>query len=68
MEKDILWIRCAAVAPYFFPFFLSDKSGPDGEIVYKALELAGLTGKETVVDAYCGIGTIGIIASKRPEM
>ena len=29
----------------------------------KALELAGLTGKETVVDAYCGIGTIGIIAS-----
>ena len=23
----------------------------------KALELAGLTGKETVVDAYCGIGT-----------
>ena len=31
----------------------------------KALELAGLTGKETVVDAYCGIGTIGIIASKK---
>ena len=31
----------------------------------KTLELAGLTGKETVVDAYCGIGTIGIIASKK---
>lgn len=30
----------------------------------KALELAGLTGKELVVDAYCGIGTIGMIASK----
>lgn len=30
----------------------------------KALELAGLTGTETVVDAYCGIGTIGIIASR----
>lgn len=30
----------------------------------KALELAGLTGKETVLDAYCGIGTIGLIASK----
>lgn len=29
----------------------------------KALEFAGLTGKETVLDAYCGIGTIGIIAS-----
>ena len=36
------------------------------EILYgKALELAGLTGKEVVVDAYCGIGTIGIIASKK---
>lgn len=31
----------------------------------KALELAGLTGKDLVVDAYCGIGTIGMIASKK---
>ena len=30
----------------------------------KAMELAELTGKETVLDAYCGIGTIGLIASK----
>ena len=29
----------------------------------KAIELAGLTGKERVIDAYCGIGTIGLIAS-----
>lgn len=29
----------------------------------KAIEVAGLTGKETVIDAYCGIGTIGIVAS-----
>lgn len=28
----------------------------------KALEYAALTGKETVVDAYCGTGTIGLIA------
>ena len=34
------------------------------EILYaKAIELAGLKGSETVIDAYCGIGTIGIIAS-----
>jgi 23S rRNA (uracil1939-C5)-methyltransferase len=34
------------------------------EILYKkAIELAGLTGNETVIDAYCGIGTIGLIAS-----
>lgn len=31
----------------------------------KAMELAALTGSETVVDAYCGTGTIGIIASAR---
>ena len=29
----------------------------------KALEFAELSGKETVLDAYCGTGTIGIIAS-----
>ena len=35
------------------------------EILYgKAIEFAGLTGRERVLDAYCGIGTIGIIASK----
>ncbi len=36
------------------------------EVLYgKAVELAGLTGKETVIDAYCGIGTIGLIASRK---
>lgn len=29
----------------------------------KAVEYAGLTGTETVLDAYCGTGTIGLIAS-----
>ena len=34
------------------------------EVLYaKAIEMAGLTGEETVIDAYCGIGTIGIVAS-----
>lgn len=31
----------------------------------KAMEYAGLTGKETVLDVYCGTGTIGMIASDR---
>lgn len=31
----------------------------------KAIKLAGLTGTETVVDAYCGIGTIGLCASSK---
>ena len=33
----------------------------------KAIELAKLTGKERVLDAYCGIGTIGLIASKQAK-
>ncbi len=36
------------------------------ELLYrKAVELAGLTGKERVIDAYCGIGTIGIVTSSQ---
>ena len=31
------------------------------------MELAGLTGHEVVLDAYCGIGTIGLIAAKKAE-
>lgn len=35
------------------------------EILYKkAIEMAQLNGNEIVLDAYCGTGTIGIIASK----
>ena len=38
------------------------------EILYqKAIEAAGLTGKETVLDAYCGIGTIGLIAASKAK-
>lgn len=36
------------------------------EILYqKAIEYANLSGKETVLDAYCGTGTIGMIAASR---
>lgn len=31
----------------------------------KAIEYAGLTGKETLLDAYCGTGTIGLCAADR---
>lgn len=38
------------------------------EILYKtAIEYAGLERKETVIDAYCGIGTIGLVAAKRAK-
>lgn len=36
------------------------------EVLYnKAMEYADLNGNETVLDTYCGIGTIGIVAAKR---
>lgn len=31
----------------------------------KAIEMANLTGRETVIDAYCGIGTIGLLQAKK---
>ncbi len=38
------------------------------EVLYnKALEFAGLTGKERVLDAYCGTGTIGLIMARRAK-
>lgn len=38
------------------------------EVLYsKAINMAELTGKEVVIDTYCGIGTIGLIASKKAK-
>lgn len=38
------------------------------EILYQtAIDYAELTGKETVIDAYCGIGTISLIAAKHAK-
>ncbi|MTI55577.1 MAG: 23S rRNA (uracil(1939)-C(5))-methyltransferase RlmD [Geosporobacter ferrireducens] len=38
------------------------------EVLYgKALEYAGLTGKETVFDVYCGIGTISLFLAKKAK-
>lgn len=35
------------------------------EVLYRtAVELANLSGKETAIDAYCGTGTIGLVAAK----
>ncbi len=38
------------------------------EVLYRtAVDFAALTGEETVLDAYCGIGTIGITASDQAK-
>ncbi|MBW7462501.1 methyltransferase domain-containing protein, partial [Paenibacillus sepulcri] len=35
------------------------------ELYRKAVEYAGLTGSETVIDAYCGIGTISLFLARQ---
>lgn len=38
------------------------------EVLYNtAMDYAELTGKETVIDAYCGTGTIGLIVAKNAK-
>ncbi len=37
------------------------------KLYMKAMEFAGLTGDEVVLDAYCGIGTIGLVASDKAK-
>lgn len=38
------------------------------ELLYKrAIDMAELTGSETILDAYCGTGTIGLVAAKGIE-
>lgn len=38
------------------------------EVLYRqALRMAGLNGKQRVLDAYCGIGTIGLIAASKSK-
>lgn len=59
---DILCNKTFRISPQSFY-----QINPVGtEILYsKAIEFASLKGTETVVDAYCGIGTIGICASDK---
>lgn len=54
-------------------FEISDKSfyqvnhEQTEKLYLQALKYAGLTGKENVIDAYCGIGTIGIFMAEHAE-
>ena len=58
--EDVLCGRTFRISPKSF----YQVNPVQAEALYdKAMEYAALTGQETVVDAYCGTGTIGIIAS-----
>jgi 23S rRNA (uracil1939-C5)-methyltransferase len=42
---------------------------PQAEVLYKqALEFAALTGQETVLDLYCGIGTISLVLARQAAL
>ncbi len=43
-------------------------NAPQAEVLYNvALDFAGLTGEETVLDLYCGVGTISLVMAKRAK-
>lgn len=58
--EDVLCGRTFKISPKSF----YQVNAVQTEVLYqKALEYAQLTGKESVVDAYCGIGTIALTAA-----
>ena len=61
IEDDLCGVRFR-ISPHSF---YQVNSVQAEKLFHKAVELAELTGKERVVDAYCGIGTIGLIAARR---
>ena len=61
-------VEDTAIAYHISPQSFYQVNPVQTEILYqKAIEAAGLTGKETVLDAYCGIGTIGLIAASKAK-
>ncbi|SEV84654.1 23S rRNA (uracil(1939)-C(5))-methyltransferase RlmD [[Clostridium] fimetarium] len=71
-EKENVWygkgyiedILCDRVFRISSKSFYQINSVQTEHLYNTAIQMAQLTGKETIIDAYCGIGTIGIVASK----
>ena len=60
--EDELCGRTFRISPQSF----YQVNAQQAEVLYRAaIDLAGLTGHETLLDAYCGTGTIGLCASDR---
>lgn len=58
--EDVLCGRTFRISP---KSFYQVNSVQTEKLYRKAIEYADLTGEETVIDAYCGIGTIGLAAA-----
>lgn len=59
--EDVLCGQTFRISP---KSFYQVNSVQTEKLYHKAIEYAHLTGKETVIDAYCGIGTIGLAAAE----
>lgn len=71
-DTKLLWGKPAILDSIGqFSFHISPRSffqvhTEQAEVLYgKALEYAGLTGRETVIDAYCGTGTITLFLAQK---
>lgn len=62
--EDVLCGRTFRISP---KSFYQVNSVQTEELYHKTIEYARLTGKETVIDAYCGIGTIGLAAASEAK-
>lgn len=60
--EDVLCGKTFKISP---KSFYQVNSVQTEKLYNKAIEYAGLSGKETIVDAYCGIGTIGLAAADK---
>ncbi|MBE5964318.1 MAG: 23S rRNA (uracil(1939)-C(5))-methyltransferase RlmD [Lachnospira sp.] len=60
--EDILCGKRFRISP---KSFYQINSVQTEKLYTRAIEMAGFKGNETILDAYCGIGTIGIIASDK---
>jgi len=71
-DKENVWygkgyiedILCNRIFRISSKSFYQVNSVQTEHLYYAAIQMAQLKGGETVIDAYCGIGTIGIVASQ----
>lgn len=75
-RQENIWFGKGYIVDYIgdVKFFISSKSfyqinPPQVKKLYDCVkDYASLTGKETVIDAYCGVGTIGLYLAKQAKM
>ncbi|CAM3916588.1 23S rRNA (uracil(1939)-C(5))-methyltransferase RlmD [Mesobacillus zeae] len=66
--SDVIYDNIGDVKFAISPLSFYQVNPVSTKVLYdKALEYAGLTGKETVIDAYCGIGTISLFMAKKAK-